>query len=155
MAVKYKHGVVVVRPSAAAPKSEMATWADQINDRISQLNDYAIRLGNKYGLASTPLLLHSTVTVGTPDSIISDQVTLERHEGNWGLYCHRLVGGVTKQIVPLKDAPLAIRELFLQRAEPFFREYLERIESRLEQVKQSVAGGDAALSFLAMKLEEF
>jgi hypothetical protein len=85
-----------------------------------------------------------------------EQVTLEQREGKWGLYYHRgpapfgsaAATTVKPSSVPLKDAPLAVRERFLRHAEAFFRRYVEGAGTRLARMKESVEGGDAALEML-------
>jgi len=85
-----------------------------------------------------------------------EQVTLEHRDGRWGLYYFRGPAAlgpsasttIRPSTVPLKDAPLTVRERFLQRSESFFRRYIETVEGRLAKVKESVAAGDAALAML-------
>jgi hypothetical protein len=85
-----------------------------------------------------------------------------RVHGRWGLYYYRgpaafgpsSATNVKPSTVPIKDAPLAVRERFLRHAEAFFSQYIKMAESRLTQVKASVEGGDAALRLLeSLKLD--
>jgi hypothetical protein len=134
--------------AGVATKSEFASWAEQINDRIAKLDGYAARLGSKYGLGSDPQWLY-------PDNENTEHITLEPVQGNWGLYYHRHASHEgQKPFSHLRDAPLKVRERFLELAEEFFRQYIDSVETRLQQVKASVAGGDAALAFLASKLDQ-
>lgn len=59
-----------------------------------------------------------------------ERISLERRVGKWGLYFtrqHPLVGTERKvaETVPIKDAPLDVRERFFVKSEEFFRTYLD------------------------------
>jgi len=50
--------------------------------------------------------------------------------------------------VPLKDAPLDIRERFLSKSEDFVRAYLKLCEDRLGRMQGAVARADQTLALL-------
>lgn len=52
------------------------------------------------------------------------------------------------EAVPLKDAPLDVRERFLLKSEEFFRAYLQLCEDRLGRMHDSVSQADRTLELL-------
>jgi len=85
-------------------------------------------------------------------------VSLERRSGRWGLFFTREPALIATErraeTVLLKDAPLDVRERFLQKSEYFFREYLKLCEDRLGRMKGSVEDADCTLELLGtLRLE--
>jgi hypothetical protein len=81
-----------------------------------------------------------------------ERVTLERRAGRWGLYFVRgaaaLGGERGAEAVPLKDAPLDVRERFLLHSEEFFAQYLDLCEERRTRMQRAVAAADRTLALL-------
>jgi hypothetical protein len=80
-------------------------------------------------------------------------VALERRRGDWGLWYSFepgivKVGNAQPHSVPLRDAPLDVRERFLHRSEQFFRDYLELCRGRLGTMSSAVASGDRTIQLL-------
>lgn len=83
-----------------------------------------------------------------------ERITLERREGRWALFFTRDrapldSASAPRSAVPLKDAPLDVRERFLQRSEDFFRAYLALCEDRLGRMKTAILQADRTLALLA------
>jgi hypothetical protein len=144
---------------------QVAKYGDLVADRIRRLDEYAAALGRGFGLPFTPGIeldegmrashqapADAVAVLGLVFSS-SKLVSLERRKGQWGLYYASrpsmvLANREHTTVVPLKDAPLDVREAFLLRAEEFFHAYLATCENRLGSMKQAVESGDRALALL-------
>ena len=145
------------------PKSQVARSEDAVTDRIVQLDTHAQQLGEAFGIPFTSFVLNSLPTASSDATQVAlavlallhreERVALERRGGRWGLYFTREAAVVQNydkrtEPVPLKDAPLDVRERFLSKSEEFFRAYLDVCRNRLEKMHTSVAQGDRTLALL-------
>lgn len=146
------------------PQSQVARYGDEVSERVARLDRHAQHLAEGFGIPYTSFVLNPP-----PDSPVdtglemlaavlgalatkAERITLERRNGRWGLYFTRgpsvLSQERTADTVPLKDAPLDVRERFLVKSEEFFRGYLELCKDRLASMKGAVAGADRTLELL-------
>jgi hypothetical protein len=144
------------------PKSQIVQSEDAVADRIGKFDAYAQRLGEAFGIPFTSFELnplpqpkgdvHGLAVAAAMLLWKTERVTLDRRSGRWGLYFTRepsLVQSDKKyETVLLKDAPLDVRERFLQKSEEFFRGYLATCEKRLDKMHSSVASADRTLQLL-------
>jgi hypothetical protein len=138
---------------------------DAVSNRIGQLDSRAQQLGAAFGIPYSGFLLNDMPKSDANDtlSVISavatalvmraERVSLERRNNRWGLYFTRepaLVGQEARKAesVPLKDAPLDVRERFLVKSEEFFRAYFKLCEDRLKKMHASVSAADRTLALL-------
>ena len=145
-------------------QSQLTRYEDAVAQRIVQLDTWAQRLGEGFGISFTTFVLNpppsnfgdtgvemvAAVLVAFTQRI--ERVSLERRSGRWGLYFTREPAALSQErrteAVPLKDAPLDVRERFLTRSEEFIREYLKLCEDRLGRMKGAVSSADATLDLL-------
>lgn len=145
-------------------QSQLTRYEDAVAQRIVQLDTWAQRLGEGFGISFTTFILNpppgsfgdtgmeivAAVLVAFTQRI--ERVSLERKSGRWGLYFTREPAALSQErrteMVPLKDAPLDVRERFLTRSEDFVREYLKLCEDRLGRMKGAVSSADATLDLL-------
>jgi hypothetical protein len=146
------------------PKSQVTQYEDAVTQRIVQLDAWAQRLGEGFGISFTGFSLNplqtnfgdsglaAVATMLTALTHRDERVTLERRSGRWGLYFTREPAALAQErkmdAVPLKDAPLDIRERFLSNSENFFRQYLQLCEDRLGRMRGAVASADHTLALL-------
>jgi hypothetical protein len=146
------------------PQSQIAKYEDAVTHRVLQLDAWAQRMGEGFGISFTNFSLNPLQTdfgdggmalVATMLTALThrdERVSLERRSGRWGLYFTRepaaLVQERRAEAVPLKDAPLDIRERFLSRSEDFIRAYLKLCEDRLGRMKSAVSAADQTLVLL-------
>jgi len=152
------------------PKSQVSQYGDAISDRIAQLDGAAQRMAEGFGIPMSTFVLNPIEVASANDNLAmlsatlqafthkEERISLERRNGRWGLYFTRgvaLVGNDrTVETVPLRDAPLDVRERFLARSEDFFREYLSLCKDRLGRMKSSVGAANRTLELLAnLRLE--
>jgi hypothetical protein len=148
------------------PRSQVVQYGDAVADRIVKLDMAAQRLGEGFGMAMTSFVLNplppsqgNESTAGVVLSVVvafshrEERVSLERRSGRWGLFFTRGTSVFgrepTAEAIALRDAPLDVRERFLDRSEDFFREYLKLCENRFGRMKASVTAGDQTLTLLA------
>jgi hypothetical protein len=154
------------------PVSQVQRNEDAVADRIGKLDTYAQQLGQAFGISFTSFTLNpltpptqgsDLATLGYMVSALvgrEERIVLERRSNRWGLFFIReaaLIGPHDKKAdaVPLKDAPLDVRERFLTKSEEFFRQYLNACGDRLGKMQDCVAKGDRTLALLAnIKLVE-
>jgi len=134
-------------------------------DRVARLDACAEQLGRGFGIPYTnfelsPIPDDDPMTANARAVIMAlrllthraERITLERRGGRWGLYFTREPALVTQERraepVPLRDAPLDVRERFLRRSQEFFRTYLKLCEDRLGTMNSSVETADATLQLL-------
>src|SRR5258706_4918572 len=148
------------------PQSQVARTEDAVTDRINQLDVHAQGLGQGFSISFTSFVLNPlpepaknsdvTALAVTFASLLhrAERVSLERRANRWGLYFTREAAFVGSQdrkteSVPLKDAPLDVREKFLLKTEEFFRAYLDLCGDRLGKMHDCVAQGDRTLALLS------
>jgi hypothetical protein len=158
------HGVAFPVTLLEPPQSEVGRFADDVSDRIQKLDDRARGLAELYGIPFTTFVLNAPAIPDQPTrldvamvflsalAIRWERVTLERHGGRWGLYFTRepavLAPGTPRETVPLRDAPLDVRERFLQQSEAFFAQYLILCQGRVLRMSNAVAAADKTLAHL-------
>jgi hypothetical protein len=146
------------------PKSQVTQYEDAVTQRVVQLDSWAQRLGEGFGLSFTTFSLNpmqpnladsGLAAVATMLMALThrdERVSLERKSGRWGLYFTREPAALAQDrkmdAVPLKDAPLDIRERFLSSSENFFRQYLQLCEDRLGRMRGAVSSADQTLALL-------
>lgn len=153
------------------PQSQVARYGDEVSERVARLDRHAQQLAEGFGIPYTAFVLNPPPD-GPLDTGLqmlaavlgalatrAERITLERRNGRWGLYFTRgpsvLSQERTADTVPLKDAPLDVRERFLVKSEEFFRGYLDLCKDRLASMKGSVAGADRTLELLdQIRLEQ-
>ncbi|MFN0009572.1 MAG: hypothetical protein ACKVXR_16870 [Planctomycetota bacterium] len=153
------------------PKSQVIQYEDRVTERIVALDTYARELGTGFGIPMTGFYLND---FPVPDSKIDsiplavltvlgtvltrdiEHISMERRDGRWGLYFTRIANPLVQRqshssggFVPLKDAPLDVRERFLARSEAFFRRYLDQCGDRLASMKGAVDSADRTIAMLA------
>lgn len=142
------------------PQAQVTQYEDAVSQRVAALADRAAVLAAGFGISMTTYELNPP-TKGAGDLALTmlelmvrtpERVTLERRDGRWGLFFTRepsmLQGAARPLAVPLKDAPLDVRERFLADSERFFREYLSLCENRLGKMKTAVDAADRTLALL-------
>lgn len=145
------------------PQSQVARSEDAVGRRLLDLDLWAQRLGEAFGISYTDFILNSfanTLPPGSSDVLAllyafttrDERISLERRSGRWGLYFTREQAVFSQdrkaEAIPLKDAPLDVRERFLVKSEEFFRAYLKLCEDRLGKMKTSVTQADKTLELL-------
>jgi hypothetical protein len=147
------------------PQSQVARTEDAVTDHINQLDVHAQQLGQGFGISFTSFVLNPLLEPASDSNVTAlavaiasflhraERVSLERRSNRWGLYFTReaaLVGSQDRKTegVPLKDAPLDVREKFLLKSEEFFRDYLDLCRDRLAKMHDCVAQGDRTLALL-------
>jgi hypothetical protein len=145
-------------------QSQIAKNEDAVTQRVQQLDAWAQRMGEGFGISFTSFSLNpltndfgdgAMAMVATMLAAMThrdERISLERRGGRWGLYFTREPAALMQErkaeAVPLKDAPLEIRERFLSRSEDFYRAYLRLCEDRLGRMRAAVAAGDQTLALL-------
>jgi hypothetical protein len=145
-------------------QSQLTQYEDAVTHRIVQLDSWAQRLGEGFGIPFTTFSLNplqnnfgdgglaAVATMLTALTHRDERVSLERRSGRWGLYFTREPAAMAQErkadAVPLKDAPLDIRERFLSKSEDFVRAYLKLCEDRLGRMQGAVASADQTLALL-------
>ena len=153
------------------PQSQLTRSEDAVANRIVQLDSWAQRLGAGFGISFTTFSLNPVAPAidSSASAVImsvlvalshrEERVSLERRAGRWGLYFTREPAALSQdrkvtEAVPLKDAPLDVRERFLTMSEDFMRAYLKLCADRLGQMGSSVTNADRTLELLSrLKLE--
>jgi hypothetical protein len=144
--------------------SQLAHYEDAVTQRIVQLDAWAQRLGEGFGIPFTTFSLNpmqnnfgdgglaALTTMLTALTHRDERVSLERRSGRWGLYFTREPAALAQErksdAVLLKDAPLDMRERFLSRSEDFVRAYLALCEDRLGRMQGAVTSADQTLTLL-------
>lgn len=154
-------GLTFPRRFIHPPQSQLSRSEDAVSNRVSQLDTWAQRLGEGFGISFTAFTLNPVARSLNDNPVIAmlaalaqrdERVSLERRGGRWGLFFTRepaLIANERRaETVLLKDAPLDVRERFLQKSEDFFREYLKLCEDRLGRMKGSVEQADHTLLLL-------
>lgn len=147
------------------PQSQVVQYSDSVSDRIVRLDISAQRMAEGFGVAFTSFVLNpiampdkgnnAALLLATLQSLTHKQerITLERRNARWGLYYMRSAPAIGNEsavdAVPLRDAPLDVRERFLTASEAFFREYLQLCEHRLGRMKKSIQAADRTIELLA------
>ena len=147
------------------PQSQVARSEDAVSNRVLQLDVWAQRLGEAFGIPFTTFTLNPLPTDFGGDAAAAafaalaslahrlERVSLERRSGKWGLYFTREPALLAQErradAIPLKDAPLDVRERFLSKSEDFFRQYLHLCADRLGSMQTSVSHADRTLELLA------
>jgi hypothetical protein len=152
-------------------QSQLMRSEDAVSNRVSQLDAWAQKLGQGFGISFTNFVLNprpprAPATNGWDvlGAIFEgldyqeESVSLERRGGKWGLYFTRAPAVMSqernRETVPLKDTPLDVRERFLIESERFVRAYLASCEDRLGRMQNSVMHADRTLALLGgMRLE--
>lgn len=144
-------------------QSQLARSEDAVGRRLLELDLWAQRLGEGFGISYTGFILNpfeQAIPSGASDLIATlhaftnrdERISLERRSGKWGLYFTReaalLSNDRRTETIPLKDAPLDVRERFMVKSEAFFRTYLKLCEDRLGKMKSSVLSADRTLELL-------
>jgi hypothetical protein len=152
------------------PQSQVTQYSNAVADRVAQLDLAAERLAEGFGISQTNFVLNPRKFPLPTDNVTAvghiletfvrheERIALERRSGRWGLYFTRVPALLDREkpaeTVPLKDAPLDVRERFLARSGEFFREYLKTCADRLGKMKSSVGAADSTLQLLAnLRLE--
>ncbi len=152
------------------PQSQIALSEDAVTNRVGQLDTWAQRLGQGFGIPFTNFVLNQRPSVAHKDGLElfvaflealayrEERVSLERRSGKWGLYFTRAAAAMgqdrNQETIALKDAPLDVRERFLIESERFVRGYLDLCKDRLGRMQNSVAYADRTLELLrGMRLE--
>ncbi len=151
------------------PQSQVTRSEDAVSNRITQLDMWAQKLGEGFGIPFTTFVMNplpNEPRTGAEIAVVllgalvnrAERVCLERRNGKWGLYFTREPAAFAQdrssQTSPLRDAPLDIREKFLTLSEEFFRQYLKLCEDRLGTMKKSVDHADRTLGLLSqLRLE--
>ncbi len=153
------------------PQSQVQRSEDAVSDRVARLDAWAEQLGRGFGISFTNFALNPLPEIPDSPNNVSivlaalrqlahreERVSLERRSSRWGLYFTREPAIITQErrseTVPLKDAPLDVRERFLRRSQEFFRAYLKLCEDRLGSMNSSIAMADATLGLLVeLKVE--
>lgn len=176
-----KNRVVYARPSPAKDDSEVASGftfpadlihpqqsqieksEDAVGSRVRELDAWAQKLGEGFGISYTNFILNpleSVVPKGSSDVLAllytfasrDERISLERRGGRWGLYFTRepvlMAQDRKTETISLRDAPLDIRDKFLLKSEEFFKNYLKLCEDRLGKMKSSVKTADRTLELL-------
>jgi hypothetical protein len=146
------------------PQSQLTRNEDAVTQRVVQLDAWAQRLGEGFGISFTSFSLNPPPTnigdggmAALTTMLIAlthrnERVSLERRSGRWGLYFTREPAALAQErkadAVTLKDAPLDVRERFLGMSEDFFRSYLKLCEDRLGQMQGAVTSADRTLVLL-------
>src|SRR6266404_6567338 len=115
------------------PQSQIARSEDAVSDRVTQLDTWAQQLGQSFGITLTNFVLNPRASVAHKDGLEllgafvealayrEERVSLERRSGKWGLYFTRAPAVMSQdrnqETVPLRDAPLDVRERFLIESE--------------------------------------
>jgi hypothetical protein len=152
-------------------QSQLMRSEDAVTNRIVQLDMWAQRLGQAFGISYSNFVLNprpprAPITTGWDFlgafvevlDYREERVSLERRSGKWGLYFTRAPVPMSQdrhqETVPLKDAPLDVRERFLIESERFVRAYLALCEDRLGRMQNSVVHADRTLALLGgLRLE--
>ena len=152
-------------------QSQLTRSEDAVTNRVLQLDMWAQRLGQAFGISFTNFVLNprtppqdsanGLTLLGAFIEALAyreERVSLERRSGRWGLYFTRAPAVMSQErsqeTILLKDAPLDVRERFLIESERFVRAYLSLCEDRLGRMQNSVEHADRTLSLLgAMRLE--
>jgi hypothetical protein len=145
-------------------QSQISQYSDAVSDRIAQLDLHAQHLGEGFGIPSTGFVLNPPPdpTAGDAASLAlavlralatrEERISLERRNGRWGLFFTRGIALMSQdrtiESIPLRDAPLDVRERFLLRSHEFFSQYLKLCEDRLGRMKDSVGCADQTLRLL-------
>ena len=145
-------------------QSQIAQYEDAVTHRVQQLDAWAQKMGEGFGISFTAFSLNPPINnfgdggmamVATMLASLAhrdERVSLERRAGRWGLYFTREPAALAQErrgeAVPLKDAPLDIRERFLSRSEDFVRSYLKLCEDRLGRMQSAVTAADQTLTLL-------
>ena len=145
-------------------QSQVAQHGDAVSERIVRLDLHAQRLGEGFGIPLTDFVLNPPITLDPKEPttaalavlerliVPEERVSLERKAGRWGLYFVRGSSYLTREqrteAVPLRDAPLDVRERFLRRSQEFFRKYLQVCENRLGTMKGAVDAADETIRLL-------
>jgi hypothetical protein len=146
------------------PQSQLTRYEDVVGQRLLELDMWASKLGEGFGISFTSFSLNPLQTLSSEGSMAAlaitltalthrnERVSLERRSGKWGLFFTREPTAFANdrkiETSPLKDAPLDVRERFLGKSEDFFRQYLQLCEDRLGRMKSSVASADQTLALL-------
>jgi len=146
-------------------QSQIAQYSNEVSDRITQLDLHARQLGESFGIPLSGFVLNPPPDADPANgasvaraflhalAIREERISLERRSGQWGLFFTRgvslLAQDRTSETVPLRDAPLDVRERFLTRSSEFFDQYLKLCEDRLGTMRQSVQLADQTLRQLA------
>jgi hypothetical protein len=158
------HGLTFPASLLFPHQSQIAKYEDAVTHRVQQLDAWAQRMGEGFGISFTTFSLNPlTNTFGDGGMAMvatmlaslahrDERVSLERRAGRWGLYFTREPAALAQErraeAVPLKDAPLDIRERFLSRSEVFVRAYLKLCEDRLSRMQSAVNTADQTLTLL-------
>jgi hypothetical protein len=145
-------------------QSQVAQYSDAVTERITQLDLHAQLLGEGFGIPSSGFTLNPPPTPNADDgagmvlallhalAIREERVTLERRNGRWGLFFTRGISLIAQdrgaETVPLRDAPLDVRERFLLKSQEFFSAYFDLCKDRLGRMKSSVECADQTLRLL-------
>lgn len=146
------------------PKSQVAQYEDAVTARVIALNDHARKLGAGFGIPMTDFVLNPVPgSLDQPAGVDllrllrllsheAERVSLERRDSAWGLFFTReppvFFQHQAKASVPLKDAPLDVRERFLEKSEQFFRAYIGLCEDRLARMKSAVSAADHTIELV-------
>jgi hypothetical protein len=139
---------------------QFALYADAIGDRIEKLDGRAQAFGISFTIfvLNEPLAFKGETALAVVGTVLlafahrEERISVERRSGRWGLYFTRSPAVLDQdrktEAMLLRDAPLDVRERFLQRSEDFFRQYLKLCEDRFSRMKASVASGDHTIKLL-------
>ncbi len=142
-------------------QSQISQYADDVTNRITQLDLHARQLGEGFGIPFNGFVLNPVPDADPANgasvarallhalAIREERVSLERRSGQWGLYFTRGISLLSQdrasETIPLRDAPLDVRERFLVKSRDFFAQYLKLSEDRLGKMRQSVLAADETL----------
>ena len=142
--------------------SQVQIYEDKVSSRIREIDAAASQLARGFGIGYAPGLYidgipersgKPTLDLLAVAFLPRQRVSLEKVNSAWGLvYSYEpapmRAANDRALRVPLRDAPLEVREKFLQRSEEFFRRYLATCGDRLGSMKTAVDAGDRTLSLL-------
>jgi hypothetical protein len=145
----------------ASPSSELVNCADMIAERTRVLQMYARELADASGISMMEWDLDPPAEPGEQTALAvlleatrtRECASIERVKGEWTLVYRRyepqsFTGPAKLTLVPMVDAPLGTRELFLRRSEDFFLDYIGQMTSRLGCMRESIEAGDRTIRLL-------
>lgn len=153
-------GYVIDSSLIVPPRDQLSAYADSVSGCVEALNDRAVRLAEGFGMAMTPGYNINPETTDTGNAGLdvikavlhrNEYFSIDRKSGRWAIFYSRdpsAMGGAPAVHVSLRDAPLDVREKFLQHSAAFFDMYLQRSQDRLAQMKSALTAGGQTLAML-------
>lgn len=151
--LRFKGGLLRRQPS------QLDLAYSQVQATLLALEDRARTIGGQLGVRFGPVELKEPTQTGNNAQDMAlvlrlfllriHMFSLDRVNGQWGLWYAPMVRAVAQPAVPLRDAPIEARTFFLENSEEFFRRYLEASELQLKAPKTAVVVGQRTLDLLA------